>query len=134
MKNSHYDMILDGRKTHVKGITCVICNSGNIGLPGVKLIPEIELSDGYLNVVVFRRATLRTVGSLVYHALSGLVSGKGVTGERRCYTLYSSPAKEVVVSARPEQIAARDGEEIHSAFPLKVGIRHKALLVAVPRA
>lgn len=133
MKQSHYDMILDGRRTHVKGVTCIICNSGNLGLPGIQLIPEIDLSDGYLNVVVFRRATLRTMGSLIYHALLGIFSGERVTGERRCYTLYSAPAREVTVHARPEQIAARDGEEIHSGFPLEVSLKHKALLVAVPK-
>ncbi|MEQ9617565.1 MAG: diacylglycerol kinase family protein [Deltaproteobacteria bacterium] len=132
MKHTHYELELDGKRKVVKGVTCVICNSGNLGLPGVQLMPEMDLSDGYLNVVVIKQATLRTVGSIIYHALSGVVSDEKVNGERRCYTLFSCPAKEVTVAPFPEQIAARDGEEIHSGFPLTIGVRHKALLVAVP--
>ncbi len=132
MKHTHYELELDGERKVEKGVTCVICNSGNLGLPGVQLMPEIDLSDGYLNVVVIKRATLRTVGSIIYHALLGIVSDERVNGERRCYSLFSIPAKEITVTPFPEQIAARDGEEIDSDFPLTIGVRHKALLVAVP--
>ena len=132
MKRTHYELELDGERKVVKGVTCVICNSGNLGLPGVQIIPEIDLSDGYLNVVVIKRATLRTVGSIIYHALLGIVSDKKVNGERRCYSLFSSPAKEISVTPFPVQIAARDGEEIRSVFPLTAGVEHKSLLVVVP--
>lgn len=133
MKHTHYNLVLDGKRKRVKGITCVICNSGNLGLPGVQLAPEIDPSDGYLNVIVIRQAKLRTVGSLVYHTLHGIFSSEKNNGEQMCYTFYSSPAKEVVVTPRPAQIAARDGEKIESDFPLTVGIKHEALLAAVPK-
>ncbi len=132
MKHNHYNLLLDGKRKRVKGITCVICNSGNLGLPGIQLTPEIDPSDRYLDVIVFRRATLRTVGSLIYHALEGVFSNEKYKGESMCYTLYSSPAREITVTRRPSQIAARDGEEIDSGFPLTVGLEHKALQVAVP--
>jgi len=134
MKHTHYDLTMDGKNKTVKGITCVICNSGNLGLPGVQLAPEIDPSDGYLNVIVIKQAKLRTIGSLLYHAVEGMFSSEEINGERMCYTFYSSPAKEVVVTPWPSQIAARDGEKIESGFPLTVGIKHEALLVAVPKS
>ncbi|HET7290266.1 MAG TPA: diacylglycerol kinase family protein [Thermodesulfobacteriota bacterium] len=128
-----YELDIDGRKMRMKGVTCVVCNSGNLGLPGVKLMPEIDPADGYLNVVVVRQATLRALGSIVSNAMRGLISVKKEWGERRDINLYSVPAREVTVNPRPAQIAARDGEQIDSGFPLTITIEPKALLVAAPR-
>ena len=127
-----YELELDGRKKWVKGVTCVICNSGNVGVPGVKLMPEIDPSDGYLNVIVVEQATFRAVGSLVYHALLSVFPGKKEWGERRHFTLYTCTAREVSVKPHPAQIAARDGEVIDAGFPLTVTLEPKALLVAAP--
>lgn len=127
-----YELEIDGQKRWVKGVTCVVCNSGSLGIPGVKLMPEIDPSDGYLNVVVVKQATLSAMGSLIYHAVLGIVSSKKEWGERRHYNIYTCPAREVSVTPRPPQIAARDGEEIDSGFPLTVTVEAKALLVAAP--
>jgi diacylglycerol kinase family enzyme len=127
-----YELDIDGRKMRMKGVTCVVCNSGNLGLPGVKLMPEIDPADGYLNVVVVRQATLRALGSIVSNAMRGLLSPKREWGERRDIYLYSIPAREVTVNPRPTQIAARDGEVIDAGFPLTVTLEPKALLVAAP--
>ncbi|MEE8299371.1 MAG: diacylglycerol kinase family protein, partial [Thermodesulfobacteriota bacterium] len=51
MKQAHYHLVIDGKRKRVKGVTCVICNSGNLGLPRVKLFPDIDVSDGKLDVV-----------------------------------------------------------------------------------
>ena len=127
-----YELEIDGRKKWVKGVTCVVCNSGNLGVPGVKLMPEIDPSDGYLNVIVVEQATLRAVGSLAYHALLSVFSGKKEWGERRHFTLYTCTARVVSVKPHPPQIAACDGEPIDSGFPLTVTLEPKALLVAAP--
>jgi diacylglycerol kinase (ATP) len=132
-RKTHYELEIDGRRRLVGGVTCVVCNSGNIGIPGVKLMPEIDPADGYLNVVVVRQATLRALGGIVYKAFSGMVSGNREWGERKDLYLYTVPAKEVSVTPRPVQIAARDGEEIDSAFPLHITVKPNALFVAVPK-
>lgn len=128
-----YELDIDGRKLRMRGVTCVVCNSGNLGLPGVKLMPEIDPDDGYLNVVVVRQATLPALWCIVSNAVKGLVSSKKEWGERKDLHIYSVPAREVSVNPVPAQIAARDGEQIDSGFPLTVTIEPGALRVAAPR-
>jgi len=132
-RRTHYDLDIDGRKVRMKGVTCVICNSGNLGLPGLKLMPEIDPADGFLNVVVVRQATLRALGCIISNAVRGLFTAKREWGERKDLHLYSIPAREVSVNPRPAQIAARDGERIEAGFPLTVTIMPNALRVGVPR-
>lgn len=137
MPNTRYSITADGRRRMMSGITCVVCNSGNLGIQGVKLIPEIDPSDGYLNVVVFRQASLIAALGLAYNAISGFVTRRKGAGrvrvERKDLTMYSIPAKEVVIEASPPQVAARDGEEINGGFPLRIGVLHNAINVAAHR-
>ncbi len=132
MKQAHYHMVIDGKRKRVKGVTCVICNSGNLGLPRVKLLPDIDVSDGKLDVVVVREASLWTAVSLIYHAVKGVFSKAKPHGDRPCYSIFSRQAKEVVVMPVSHQLAARDGEDVVSDFPLKITLKHNALLVLAP--
>ena len=132
MKQAHYHMVIDGKRKKIKGVTCVICNSGNLGLPRVKLLPDIDISDGKLDVVVVREASLWSAGSLVYHALKGAFSKVKPHGDRPCYSIYSKQAKKVVVLSASNQVAARDGEDVGSDLPLKITLEHNALNVLVP--
>jgi diacylglycerol kinase family enzyme len=132
MKQAHYHMVIDGKRKRVKGVTCVICNSGNLGLPRVKLLPDIDVSDGKLDVVVVREASLWTAVSLIYHVVKGVFSKAKPHGDRPCYSIFSRQAKEVVVMPVSHQLAARDGEDVGSDFPLKITLKHNALLVLAP--
>jgi YegS/Rv2252/BmrU family lipid kinase len=132
MKQAHYHMVIDGKRKRVKGVTCVICNSGNLGLPRVKLLPDIDVSDGKLDVVVVREASLWTAASLIYHAVKGVFSKAKPHGDRPCYSIFSRQAKEVVVLSASNQVAARDGEDVGSDFPIKITLKHNALLVLAP--
>lgn len=132
MKQAHYHMVIDGKRKRVKGVTCVICNSGNLGLPRVKLLPDIDVSDGKLDVVVVREASLWTAASLIYNAVKGVFSKAKPHGDRPCYSIFSRQAKEVVVMPVSHQLAARDGEDVGSDFPLKITLKHNALLVLAP--
>ncbi|MCH7951051.1 MAG: diacylglycerol kinase family lipid kinase [Candidatus Dadabacteria bacterium] len=132
MKQAHYHMVIDGKRKRVKGVTCVICNSGNLGLPRVKLLPDIDVSDGKLDVVVVREASLWTAASLIYHAVKGVFSKAKPHGDRPCYSIFSRQAKEVIVFSASNQLAARDGEDVGSDFPLKITLKHNALLVLAP--
>ena len=132
MKQAHYHLVIDGKRKRVKGVTCVICNSGNLGLPRVKLLPDIDVSDGKLDVVVVREASLWSAGSLIYHALKGAFSKVKPQEGRPCYSIFSRQAKEVIVISASHQVAARDGEDVGSDFPLKITLKHNALLVLGP--
>lgn len=132
MKQAHYHLVIDGKRKKIRGVTCVICNSGNLGLPRVKLLPDIDVSDGKLDVVVVREASLWSAGALMYHAVKGLFSKIKPHGNRPCYSIYHKKAKDVVVLSASHQLAARDGEEVGSDLPLKISLKHNALLVLVP--
>lgn len=133
MKVAHYHLVIDGRRIRIKGVTCVICNSGNLGLPRVKLLPDIDISDGMLDVVVVREASLWSVASLSYHALKGVFSNVKAHGDRPCYSIFHRQAKEVIVTSVSSQVVARDGEDVGSELPLKVTIKHNALRVLIPK-
>jgi len=132
MKQVHYHMVIDGKRKRVKGVTCVICNSGNLGLPRLKLLPNIDVSDGKLDVIVVREASLWSAGSLIYHAVKGVFSKFIPHGDRPCYSIFSRQAKEVIVLSASNQAAARDGEDVGADFPLKITLKHNALLVLAP--
>lgn len=131
MKQAHYHMVIDGKRKKIKGVTCVICNSGNLGLPRVKILPDIDVSDGKLDVVIVREASLWSAASLSYHAVKGVFSKLKPHGDRPCYSIYHRQAKEVIVLSASHQVAARDGEDVGSDFPLKISLKHNALLVLV---
>lgn len=134
MKQAHYHLIIDGKRKKIHGVTCVVCNSGNMGLPKVKLLPDINISDGKLDVVVVKEANLWSAGSLTYHAIKGVFSEIKPHGERSCYSIFHKQACDVVVLSASHQVAARDGEDVGTDFPLKITIKHNALRVLVPEA
>ena len=132
MNQAHYHLVVDGKRVKIHGVTCVICNSGNLGLPKVKLLPEINISDGLLDVVIVREASLWSAGSLIYHSVKGLFSSNQPHSDRPCYSIYHTQACDVVVLSASGQVAARDGEDVGSEFPLKIKVKHDALSVLVP--
>ncbi len=133
MKVAHYHLVIDGKRIRLKGVTCIICNSGNLGLPRVKLLPDIDISDGKLDVVVVREASLWSALSLSYHALKGVFSNVEAHGDRPCYSMFHRQASEVIVTSISNQLAARDGEDLGSELPLKITIKHNGLRVLIPK-
>jgi len=132
MKQAHYHMVIDGKRIKMHGVTCVVCNSGNLGLPKVKLLPDIDISDGKLDLIIVKEASIWSAGSLTYHAIKGVFSKIKPHGDRPCYSIFHRQACDVVVLSASGQLAARDGEEVGSNFPLKITVKHNALKVLVP--
>jgi len=56
--NAHYRFTLDGQVQECEGVTCMVANTGNMGIPGVtvNLAPDSDVSDGLLDVVVYSRS------------------------------------------------------------------------------
>src|SRR5688500_7769183 len=51
-----YRVRVDGELHEIEGISCMIANSGNVAIGGLTLSKKIDISDGALDVVIFRRA------------------------------------------------------------------------------
>jgi diacylglycerol kinase (ATP) len=119
-ENARYHLTLDGVQVSEDGVACMIANSGNIGLPGLKFSQTIDVSDGLLDVLVIRAAD---VGSLLTLAANTL----GVTDN-----LPHWQAREIELMVDPPQDIECDGE-ILEPTPVQVSIVPKSLKVIVPK-
>src|SRR5918993_926923 len=55
---THFRVRVDGELHEIEGISCMIANSGNVAIGGLTLSKKIDISDGLLDVVIFRSADL----------------------------------------------------------------------------
>ena len=53
-----YRVRVDGEQHEIEGVSCMIANSGNVAIGGLTLSKKIDVSDGLLDVVIFRSADL----------------------------------------------------------------------------
>ena len=118
---SHYQLTLDGEQVEIEGVTCVIANSASLGLPGLTLAKTADISDGLLDVFVFRSSAVNELLSIAANAVidANLIPHWQV--------------REVTLIARPPQTVECDGEIIDST-PLTAQIVPQAVRVLVPIA
>lgn len=128
LRQARYIITIDG-ETHVTyGITCLICNSTNIGLGNLQLVHESSISDGLLDVVVIEGMGLRSMGRVVVGILQGILPG----GRRAPSTTRHWQAQQVKVAIRPRQLVAYDGEKLRQARQVSAHILPGAVRVIVP--
>jgi YegS/Rv2252/BmrU family lipid kinase len=121
---SVYQITIDGKQIATDGMTCIIANAGNMGLPGVKVAPTIEVGDGLLDVIVIRRADFASLVS---------VAASVVAGNEDAEPLMHWAGRDIHVIADPPQAVQIDGEIVG-----KVEVRAKvvpgALKIIVPKS
>lgn len=81
-RSARYKITIDGKRYRARGVSCVICNSGNVGLPNMSLAPEISPSDGLLDVIIFRGTDPGTIFSLFRSAFSTVFQHLRRVGQR----------------------------------------------------
>jgi diacylglycerol kinase (ATP) len=116
---AHYRITIDGDLIEADGVTCVIGNSGSLGIPGLTLSRAMSVSDGLLDVVLLQNADLLEVAKVLSNSLSGVES------------LPHWQGREISVTADPPQPIECDGEMIDPT-PITVGIVPQTLRVIVP--
>lgn len=119
---SLYHLALDGEKVELEGINCVIANSGSLGLPGLRLSPDVSVTDGLLDVFVFRKADLESVLSIAASAMGNV---------DQYDNLQHFQVKSVTVKAEPDQSVQIDGE-IAGETPLSAEVIPEAVPILVP--
>jgi diacylglycerol kinase (ATP) len=119
-ENAHYQFRLDGEEVEIDGVSCMIANSGNIGVPGLKLSKTIDVSDGLLDVLVIRAADVGTLLSLAANAI-GVVDN-----------LPHWQAHEIELVSDPVQSIECDGEIVEPT-PVHVSIVPQSLKIIVPK-
>jgi diacylglycerol kinase family enzyme len=110
---------VDGEVIEAEGVTCVIGNSGALGVPGLTFSRQMSVSDGLLDVVVMRNADLLEVAKVLSNALSGVEN------------LPHWQGREITLHADPIQPIECDGEMIDPT-PVTVSIVPQSLNVIVP--
>jgi diacylglycerol kinase (ATP) len=120
-----YKMNLDGEEIVSSGISLVIANSGNVGIPNISLLPTIDIGDGFLDVVVLKTNDL---GSLVKWA-SAMAVGSIPAG-----ILDHWKVKKASITIPPSQTVMVDDKaiSIDTNNTLDFEIVPNALSVVVP--
>lgn len=98
-----YVLTIDDKKIKATGISLVIANSGNIGITGYSLVPNISVNDGMLDVVLFRKASVNAITEWV---------GSQITNSKPDSTIKHWKAKEVTIAVSPLPSIICDDEEI----------------------
>jgi diacylglycerol kinase (ATP) len=120
----NYQLDLDGKTMQCEGVTLVVANSGNFGVPGLTLAPVIDMNDGLLDVIVFRNADLTSLVS---------VAASVVRKDLDAGPLQHWQAKSVKVIAEPAQAIQADGEVLEPG-PISATVLPGAVRIAVPGA
>ena len=119
---ARYRLTLDGQVVEREGITCIIANAGSFGALPLTIAPAIDVSDGFLDVVVVATADL-----------PGLVqvAASIVAGTEDAEPLHHWRAREVQVEADPPQRVQVDGE-VWGETPFTARVVPQAVRVLLP--
>jgi YegS/Rv2252/BmrU family lipid kinase len=120
-----YHLVIDGQKHEVQGLTCIIANTGNIGFSTISFDKHIDVSDGFLDVIVVRKANL---------SLFKLMVVTWLKRERpnNLELVGHWQGKDISVSSSPKQTVQCDGEVLEK-IPLHIKIIPGAIKVLVPK-
>ncbi len=73
LQTVRYRITLDDQTVVAYGITCLICNSTNIGAPSMNLSGKTDIGDGLLDVIVIRDMTVMTMTRIMASVFQGLL-------------------------------------------------------------
>ncbi len=121
-RQSRYRIEIDGEWREADAVTCVVANSANLGRPGLKLAPDIEVDDGLLDVVLLRDADLEAIAALVKAARGA---------EPGTESILRWKGKRIRVEASPDREVQIDGE-MGLSLPLEISVDPGKLKVVVP--
>ncbi len=116
-----YELTLDGKVQTIAGVALMITNIGNIGLPGVSLLPEIRADDGKLDVVVLESADLASLVKLATSTVTPMTPPN---------TLQHWSVEQVKLSIPAGQSALLDDRAL-TETDLSISVLPKALTLLV---
>jgi YegS/Rv2252/BmrU family lipid kinase len=124
-KKAVYHLKIDGEEHEVQGLTCIVANAGNLGFSNISYDKHIDVSDGFLDVVVVRKANL---------SLFKLMAVTLLKRERpdNLELVEHWQGKDISVSSSPKQTVQCDGEVLEE-LPLHIKIIPQAIKVLVPK-
>lgn len=117
-----YRLKIDGETVETEGLSCVVANVGDLGVANLSLAPDVDMSDGLLDIFIIRKAGLVNLFSLAASVIGGNENQE---------TMPHYKGREIEIVADPCQAVQADGELIGDS-PVSVRILPKALKVIVP--
>jgi YegS/Rv2252/BmrU family lipid kinase len=63
LKQSCYQLNLDGTQVEAVGLFCTVANSGHLGIPRLRLSRVVNVEDGLLDVIVLKKFSLNVIKS-----------------------------------------------------------------------
>lgn len=118
-----FRMELDGLHVEVEGISCMIANSGNVGVQGLKILPGIDVNDGLLDVVLIRRGDLP--------ALLSVATAAVLESEREPEPILHWQVRQAVIETDPPMPAIADGESLEPGA-VKARVEPSAVRIVCP--
>ena len=101
VSQAHYKFTIDGVEYQTEGKTCLIDNAGSLGMQGVTAAKSISVSDGLLDVIVVRDAS---VSSLI--AVGGMILDRDIDTQ----AVQHWQGREISIECDPPQTVQGDGE------------------------
>ena len=123
-KKAVYHLIIDGQEHKVQGLTCIIANTGNLGFSKISFKKHIDVSDGFLDVIVVRKANLNLFKFLVVTLIKW-------ERQDNFELVEHWQGKDISVSSSHKQTFQCDGEVLEK-IPLHIKIIPAAITVLVP--
>jgi YegS/Rv2252/BmrU family lipid kinase len=124
-KKAVYHLKIDGQEYELQGLTCIITNTGNLGFTKISLDKHIDISDGFLDIVILRKANL----GLLKHIVITLLKRER---PHNLELVQHWQGKDISVSSTPKQTVQCDGEVLEE-MPLHIKIIPGAIKVLVPK-
>jgi len=122
---TRFRVCVDGELHEMEGVSCMIANSGNVAIGGFTLSKKIDISDGLLDVVIFRSADL---AAMITVSAAVMSPNAEATDSPQ---LEHYQGREIVVESDPPQTISIDGEVIEP-ITLIASILPGAVNVVVP--
>jgi diacylglycerol kinase (ATP) len=126
IKIAGYDIVVDGKKHHEEGVTCIVANCGNLGFSSrLTLDKAIDVADGLLDVLVVKKVR----PALLKYLYKNITDGEPPE-DRELVAHWQG--KEIKVTSQPAQVVQCDGE-ILGKMAIHARIVPQAVKVVVPK-
>jgi diacylglycerol kinase (ATP) len=117
-----YHLTLDGEEAQAEGLACLVANSGNVGAAGISIVPDMDVSDGLLDVIVVTRSDLPSLIALAASVVGGVENAPALQHWR---------VKKATIRSDPPQSVQVDGEILEKT-PVAVEVVPHAVRILVP--
>lgn len=125
-----YVITVDGETHIARGITCMICNSSNIGLPNLRLTHQTDVSDGLLDVIVINSIRPGSILRVIWSILRSLLPVQARSNGQAVIDHWQG--KNITVGINHRQVIAYDGEFLKRAKRVSATIVPGAVCIIVP--